>query len=334
MIEGALTSLMNSILTGSALTSAGKDMNKKEAPKVVESEENKPKEEKVESQKLSKKEIDELEYLLLAGGLDTKQVKSVLSGDVVPRKWFRDFDRDILKQIASITGTNDYSAFIYDGDKLGKGYTSIPLTKRNKPNTETMPLEEGKNKDTSIKGEKAKDKTYTTKGEEAKNKSTVMEIPEEDLSRLIEMVGYNTPDWNSPELSKFAMKKGMHLRDVVKQVQDAWNKKYQKQLESDLAKHDAGRIDYEKKLKDPKLKADTDKAAEKYKAETPDYKYDDVKAKREAEGEKYTGERHSGKPSEEALRKADDFVWENAGRDYAPRLDRAQNKTSIYRPGK
>lgn len=334
MIEGALTSLMNSILTGAALSSAGKGMNKKEAPKVVESEENKPKEEKAESQKLSKKEIDELEYLLLAGGLDTKQVKSVLSGDVVPRKWFEDFDRDILKQIASITGTNDYSAFIYDGDKLGKGYTSIPLTKRNKPNTETMPLGEAKGKKTTIEGEEAKNKDTVMKGEEAKSKGTVMEIPEEDLSRLIEMIGYNTPDWNSPELSKFAMKKGMHLRDVVKQVQDAWNKKYQKLLESDMAKHDAGRVDYEKKLKDPKLKADTDKAAEKYKAETPDYKYDDVKRNKEAKGEKYTGERYSGKPSEEELRKADDFVWKNAGRDYAPRLDRAQNKTSIYRTGK
>lgn len=339
MIEGALTSLMNSILTGTALTSAGKGMNKKEAPKVVESED-KPKEEKAESQKLSKKEIDELEYLLLAGGLDTKQVKSVLSGDVVPRKWFKDFDRDILKQIASITGTNDYSAFIYDGEKLGKGYTSIPLTKRNKPNTETMPLEEGKNKDTSIKGEKAKDKTYTTKGEEAKNKSTVMEIPEEDLSRLIEMVAnydlekkLKDPDFMSL-VDKLAIKNKVHRRDVLTQLTNAWNAEHQKVLDKDMEKHDAGRVDYEKKLKDPKLKADTDKAAEKYKAETPDYKYDDVKAKREAEGEKYTGERHSGKPSEEELRKADDFVWENAGRDYAPRLDRAQNKTSIYRPGK
>lgn len=334
MIEGALTSLMNSILTGAALSSAGKGMNKKEAPKVIESED-KPKEEKAESQKLSKKEIDELEYLLLAGGLDTKQVKSILSGDVVPRKWFKDFDRDILKQIASITGTNDYSAFIYDGDKLGKGYTSIPLSKRNKPNTETMPLGEAKGKKgTTIEGEEAKNKDTVMKGEEAKSKGTVMEIPEEDISRLIEMIGYNSPDWNSPELSKFAMKKGMHLRDVVKQVQEAWNKKYQKLLESDLAKHDSGRIDYEKKLKDPKLKEATDKAAEKYKTETPDYKWEDVKRSNEAKGEKYTSERHSGKPSAQELEKADDFVNENAGRDYKARLDRARNKTSIYRPGK
>jgi len=335
MIEGALTSLMNSILTGAALSSAGKGMNKKEAPKVVESEDNKPKEEKAENQKLSKKEIDELEYLLLAGGLDTKQTKKVLSGDVVPRKWFQDFDRDILKQIASITGTNDYSAFIYDGGKLGKGYTSIPLSKRNKPNTETMPLGEAKGKKgTTIEGEEAKNKDTVMKGDEAKSKGTVMEIPEEDLSRLIEMIGYNSPDWNSPKLAEFAMKKGMHLRDVVKQVQDAWNKKYQKQLESDLAKHDSGRIDYEKKLKSPKLKEDTDKAAEKYKAETPDYKWEDVKRNNEAKGEKYTSERHSGKPSAQELDKADKFVNENAGRDYKVRLDRAQNKTSIYRPGK
>lgn len=337
MIEGALTSLMNSILTGAALSSAGKGMNKKEAPKVIESED-KPKEEKAESQKLSKKEIDELEYLLLAGGLDTKQVKSVLSGDVVPRKWFEDFDRDILKQIASITGTNDYSAFIYDGDKLGKGYTSIPLTKRNKPNTETMPLGEAKGKKTTIEGEEAKNKDTVMKGEEAKSKGTVMEIPEEDLSRLIEMAQYTDWDEKNPKLmevaKQIAMKNKMHVKDVLAQGKAYYDKDYQKKLESDLAKHDAGRIDYEKKLKDPKLKEATDKAAEKYKAETPDYKWEDVKRNNEAKGEKYTSERHSGKPSAQELEKADEFVNENAGRDYKARLDRAQNKTSIYRTGR
>ena len=336
MIEGALTSLMNNILTGAALSSAGKGMNKKEAPKVLESEDNKPKEKKAETRKLTKDELDELEYLLLAGGLDTKQTKSVLSGDVVPRRWFKDFDRDILKQIASITGEKYYENIIYgDGGKLGKGYTTIPLSKRVEPRTETIPLDEAKGKKgTTIEGKETKNKDTVMKGEEAKSKGTVMKIPEEDLSRLIEMIGYNSPDWNSPKLADFAMKKGMHLRDVVKQVQEAWNKKYQKQLESDLAKHDSGRVNYEKKLKSPELKADTDKAAEKYKAETPDYKWEDVKRNNESKGEEYTSERHSGEPSAQELEKADEFVNENAGRDYKARLDRARNKTSIYRPGK
>lgn len=341
MIEGALTSLINSILSGSVAATGAVKPKKEDKPKakVLESEPE-TKEDKAESQSLSKEEKDEIEYLLLAGGLTTPQVKQALSGDTIPRKWLKDLDRGTLKQIAEIAGINDYSNLIYDGENLGKGYTSIPLTKRNKPKTETVPLEEGKNKDTSIKGEKAKDKAYTTKGEEAKNKSTVMEIPEEDLSRLIEMVAnydlekkLKDPDFMSL-VDRLAIKNKVHRRDVLTQLKNAWNAEHQKVLDKDMEKHDAGRIDYEKKLKDPKLKEATDKAAEKYKAETTDYKYDDVKAKREAEGEKYTGERYSGKPSEEELRKADDFVWKNAGRDYAPRLDRAQNKTSIYRPGK
>lgn len=342
MLEGALTSLMNNILTGAALTSAGKSTNKKEAPKVIESEEDKPREEKAEIRKLTKDELDELEYLLLAGGLDTKQVKSVLSGDVVPRKWFKDFDRDILKQIASITGEKYYENIVYgDGGKLGKGYTTIPLSKRVEPKTETMPLGESEGKKgTTIEGEEAKNKDTVMKGEEAKSKGTVMEIPEEDLSRLIKMVAnydlekkLKDPDFMSL-VDRLAIKNKVHRRDVLTQLTNAWNAEHQKVLDKDMEKHDAGRIDYEKKLKNPKLKEATDKAAEKYKEETPDYKYDDVKRNKEAKGEKYTGERYAGKPSEEALRKADDFVTKNAGRDYEARLDRAQNKTSIYRTGK
>lgn len=334
MIEGALTSLMNGILGGAALTSTGKKTDKKEDKQLTE-----PKLKKKasgasdEGQKLTKEEKDELEYLLVAGGLSTKQAKEALSGEPVPRKWFKDMDRDTLKQIADITGAYDYSNFIYDGDKIGKGMTVIPLTKRNKPNTETMPVPEKKEgKGYTTKGEEAKDKKTVMKGEGSTSKGTVMEIPEKDLSQLIELVGHNDPDWNSPELSKFAMKKGMHLRDVVKQVQDEWEKKYQKLLEDDLQKQAQkdGRVNYDKKLKSPAYKKATEKAAEKYKEETPDYKYDDVKRKNEAKGEEYTTERHSGEPSKEAVDKADDFVMKNAGRDYEARLDRAKNYSSIW----
>ena len=316
MVEAALANLANSILGGGLAATAKNKESKKEEPKekVLESESVKaPESDSISLKELSPEQKTNLELALVMSGMKTPRLKNLMKQDSI--------DSKILGAFADILG-------------LPKTKTT-PLEEEKAPKTETMPVPESSaKKDTTIKGEEAKGKNYTTKGDEAKSKGTVMEIPEEDLSRLIEMIGYNTPDWNSPELSKFAMKKGMHLRDVVKQVQDAWNKKYQKLLESDMAKHDAGRIDYEKKLKDPKLKADTDKAAEKYKAETPDYKYDDVKRNKEAKGEKYTGERYSGKPSEEELRKADDFVWKNAGRDYAPRLDRAQNKTSIYRTGK
>lgn len=325
MIEGALTSLMNSILTGAALTSAGKGMNKKEAPKVIESEDDKPKEKKAEIRKLTKDELDELEYLLLAGGLDTKQVKSVLSGDVVPRKWFKDFDRDILKQIASITGEKYYENIVYgDGGKLGKGYTTIPLSKRAEPKTETMPLGESEGKKgTTIEGEEAKNKDTVMKGEEAKSKGTVMEIPEEDLSRLIEMIGYNSPDWNSPKLAEFAMKKGMHLRDVVKQVQAEWNRKYQKQLENDLKKQTQkdGVVKYDKKINSPQYKAEHEKAAEKYKAETPDYKWEDVKKKNEAEGKKYDGRRHSNE-SYSSVQRAEDYADATGSKDWVKRHKR------------
>lgn len=334
MIEGALTSLINSILSGSVAATGAVKPKKEDKPKakVLESEPE-TKEDKAESQSLSKEEKDEIEYLLLVGGLTTPQVKQALSGDTIPRKWLKDLDRGTLKQIAEIAGVNDYSNLIYDGEKLGKGYTSIPLTKRNKPKTETVPLEEGKNKDTSIKGEKAKDKTYTTKGEEAKNKSTVMEIPEEDLDRLIAKAEYNL---DAEEVKLTAIRLGVPLKVVQDALRARLNEKHQKALEDDLRKQTAkeGKVSYDNKLKDPKYKEATEKAAEKYKAETPDYKYDDVKRSKEAKGEKYTGERYSGKPSEEALRKADDFVTENAGRDYDARLDRAKNKTSIYRSGK
>jgi len=336
MIEGALTSLMNSILSGAALTSAGKKTDKKEDKQLTEPRlKKKASGASNEGQKLTKEEKDELEYLLVAGGLSTKQAKEVLSGEPVPRKWFKDMDRDTLKQIADITGAYDYSQFIYDGDKLGKGMTVIPLTKRNKPNTETMPLGEAKGKKTTIEGEEAKGKKTTIEGEEAKSKSTVMEIPEEDLSRLIEEIGYNDPDWDSPLIDQFAMNKRMHKKDVLKQLQDSWNREHQKRLNNELQKQSQkeGRVNYDKKIKSPAYKKATEEAAEKYRKETPDYKYDDVKRKNEAKGEEYTTERHTRENPAE-IEKADDFVKKNAGRDYDARLDRARNMTSVYRPGK
>jgi hypothetical protein len=334
MIEGALTSLMNGILSGAALTSAGKKTDKKEDKQLTEPRlKKKASVASDEGQKLTKEEKDELEYLLVAGGLSTKQAKEALSGEPVPRKWFMDFDKDTLKQIADITGAYDYSNFIYDGDKIGKGMTVIPLTKRNKPNTETMPLGEAKGKKTTIEGEEAKDKKTVMKGEEAKNKSTVMEIPEEDLSRLIEVAKYNL---DADEVIETAMRLKMPLKQLQEILKAELNKKHQKALEDDLQKQAQkdGRIEHDNKIKDPKFKKATEEAAEKYKKETPDYKYDDVKRKNEAKGEQYTTERHSGEPSKEEVDKADDFVMKNAGRDYEARLDRAKNYTSIYRPGK
>lgn len=322
MVEAALANLANSILGGGLAATAKKKESKKEEPKekVLESESVKaPESDSISLKELSPEQKTNLELALVMSGMKTPRLKNLMKQDSI--------DSKILGAFADILG-------------LPKTKTT-PLEEGKAPKTETMPVPESSaKKDTTIKGEEAKGKNYTTKGEEPKSKGTVMEIPEEDLSRLIEMVAnydlekkLKDPDFMSL-VDKLAIKNKVHRRDVLTQLTNAWNAEHQKRLESDLAKHDAGRIDYEKKLKDPKLKEATEKAAEKYKAEAPDYKYDDVKAKREAEGEKYTGERYSGKPSEEELRKADDFVWKNAGRDYAPRLDRAQNKTSIYRPGK
>lgn len=315
MIESALGSIIGSILGGGAAVT----------PKKVKDEEPKPVPVQEESDAINLKELtpaqkSDLELALVMSGLSTPNLKKLMTQDSI--------DSSLLGGLAKIFGIPSKSKTL-----------TTPLEDEKTPKTETMPLGEARNKDTSIKGEKEKDKTYTTKGEEAKNKSTVMEIPEEDLDRLIEMVAnydlekkLKDPDFMSL-VDKLAIKNKVHRRDVLNQLTNAWNAEHQKVLDKDMAKHDAGRIDYEKKLKNPKLKEDTEKAAEKYKAETPDYKYDDIKRNKEAKGEKYTGERHSGKPSEEALRKADDFVTKNAGRDYEARLDRAQNKTSIYRPG-
>jgi hypothetical protein len=160
-----------------------------------------------------------------------------------------------------------------------------------------------------------------------------MEIPEEDLSRLIEVAKYNL---DADEVIETAMRLKMPLKQLQEILKAELNKKHQKALEDDLQKQAQkdGRIEHDNKIKDPKFKKATEEAGEKYKKETPDYKYDDVKRKNEAKGKQYTTERHSGEPSKEEIDKADDFVMKNAGRDYEARLDRAKNYTSIYRPGK
>ena len=322
MVESALENLMASILGGGlAATGTKKEAKKSETDKKVTEGEKTiaPEGESINLKELSPSQKSDLELALVMSGLSTPKLKNLMKQDSI--------DGSMLGGLAKILGI-----------PTTKGKTlTTPLEDGKSPKTETMPIpEKGKGSNTTTtKGEEAKNKSTVMKGEEAKNKSTVMTIPETDLNRLIEMIGHNTPDWNSPKLADFAMKKGMHLKDVVKQVQDAWEKKYQKTLESDLqkqAKKD-GRVEYDKKIKSRKYQEDTDKAAEKYKAETPDYKYDDVKRKNEAKGEEYTTERHSGEPSKEAVDKADDFVWKNAGRDYAPRLDRAKNYSSIWGRG-
>lgn len=322
MIESALGNLMGSILGGGAAATTMKKKEDKAEPvgKDVEKRSDKaPESDAINLKELTPEQKTDLELALVMSGVKTPRLKDLMKQDSI--------DSGLLGAMAKILGL-----------PTTKGKTlTTPLEDGKTPKTETMPIpEKGKGSNTTTtKGEEAKNKSTVMKGEEAKNKSTVMEIPEKDLNRLIEMIGHNTPDWNSPKLADFAMKKGMHLKDVVKQVQDAWEKKYQKTLESDLqkqAKKD-GRVEYDKKIKSRKYQEDTDKAAEKYKAETPDYKYDDVKRKNEAKGEEYTTERHSGEPSKEAIDKADEFVMKNAGRDYAPRLDRAKNYTSIWGRG-
>ena len=322
MVESALGNLMTSILGGGlAATGTKKEAKKSETDKKVTEGEKTiaPEGESINLKELSPSQKSDLELALVMSGLSTPKLKNLMKQDSI--------DGSMLGGLAKIFGL-----------PTTKGKTlTTPLENGKSPKTETMPIpEKGKGSNTTTtKGEEAKDKKTVMKGEGSTSKGTVMEIPEADLNRLIEMISHNTPDWNSPKLADFAMKKGMHLKDVVKQVQDAWEKKYQKTLESDLqkqAKKD-GRVNYDQKLKSKKYQEDTKKAGEKYKAETPDYKYDDVKRKNEAKGEEYTTERHSGEPSKEAVDKADDFVWKNAGRDYAPRLDRAKNYSSIWGRG-
>lgn len=319
MIESALGNLMGSILGGGAAATTMKKKEDKTEPvgKDVEKRSDKaPESDAINLKELTPEQKTDLELALVMSGVKTPRLKDLMKQDSI--------DSGLLGAMAKILGL-----------PTTKGKTlTTPLENGKSPKTETMPIpEKGKGSNTTTtKGEEAKDKKTVMKGEGSTSKGTVMEIPEEDLSRLIELIGHNDPDWNSPKLADFAMKKGMHLRDVVKQVQDAWEKKYQKTLESDLqkqAKKD-GRVNYDKKLKSPAYKKATEKAAEKYKEETPDYKYDDVKRKNEAKGEQYTTERHSGEPSKEAVDKADDFVMKNAGRDYEARLDRAKNYSSIW----
>lgn len=318
MIESALGNLMSSILGGGAAATTMKKKEDKAEPvgKDVEKRSDKaPESDAINLKELTPEQKTDLELALVMSGVKTPRLKDLMKQDSI--------DSGLLGAMAKILGL-----------PTTKGKTlTTPLENGKSPKTETMPIpEKGKGKGYTTKGEEAKDKKTVMKGEGSTSKGTVMEIPEEDLSRLIEMIGHNDPDWNSPKLADFAMKKGMHLRDVVKQVQDAWEKKYQKTLESDLqkqAKKD-GRVNYDKKLKSPAYKKATEEAAEKYKKETPDYKYDDVKRKNEAKGEQYTTERHSGEPSKEAVDKADDFVMKNAGRDYEARLDRAKNYSSIW----
>lgn len=319
MIESALGNLMSSILGGGAAATTMKKKEDKAEPvgKDVEKRSDKaPESDAINLRELTPEQKTDLELALVMSGVKTPRLKDLMKQDSI--------DSGLLGAMAKILGL-----------PTTKGKTlTTPLENGKSPKTETMPIpEKGKGSNTTTtKGEEAKDKKTVMKGEGSTSKGTVMEIPEEDLSRLIEMIGHNDPDWNSPKLADFAMKKGMHLKDVVKQVQDAWEKKYQKTLESDLqkqAKKDS-RVNYDKKLKSPAYKKATEEAAEKYKKETPDYKYDDVKRKNEAKGEQYTTERHSGEPSKEAVDKADDFVMKNAGRDYEARLDRAKNYSSIW----
>lgn len=326
MVESALGNLMASILGGGlAATGTKKEAKKSETDKKVTEGEKTiaPEGESINLKELSPSQKSDLELALVMSGLSTPKLKNLMKQDSI--------DGSMLGGLAKILGI-----------PTTKGKTlTTPLEDGKSPKTETMPIpEKGKGSNTTTtKGEEAKDKKTVMKGEGSTSKGTVMEIPEADLSKLIEMAKYTDFDEKNGKLMEvarqIAMKNKMHVKDVLAQAKRVYDERYQKTLESDLqkqAKKD-GRVDYDKKIKSRKYQEDTDKAAEKYKAETPDYKYDDVKRKNEAKGEEYTTERHSGEPSKEAVDKADDFVWKNAGRDYAPRLDRAKNYSSIWGRG-
>lgn len=319
MVESALGNLMASILGGGLVaTGTKKEAKKSETDKKVTEGEKTiaPEGESINLKELSPSQKSDLELALVMSGLSTPKLKNLMKQDSI--------DGSMLGGLAKILGL-----------PTTKGKTlTTPLENGKSPKTETMPIpEKGKGSNTTTtKGEEAKNKSTVMKGEEAKNKSTVMTIPETDLNRLIEVANYNL---DADEVIETAMRLKMPLKQLQEILKAELNKRHQKALESDLqkqAKKD-GRVEYDKKIKSRKYQEDTDKAAEKYKAETPDYKYDDVKRKNEAKGEEYTTERYSGEPSKEAVDKADDFVWKNAGRDYAPRLDRAKNYSSIWGRG-
>lgn len=318
MIESALGNLMSSILGGGAAATTMKKKEDKAEPvgKDVEKRSDKaPESDAINLKELTPEQKTDLELALVMSGVKTPRLKDLMKQDSI--------DSGLLGAMAKILGL-----------PTTKGKTlTTPLENGKSPKTETMPIPEKKEgKGYTTKGEEAKDKKTVMKGEGSTSKGTVMEIPEKDLSRLIEVANYNL---DADEVIEAAMKYKMPLKQLQEILKAELNKRHQKALESDLqkqAKKD-GRVEYDKKIKSRKYQEDTDKAAEKYKAETPDYKYDDVKRKNEAKGEEYTTERHSGEPSKEAIDKADEFVMKNAGRDYLPRLDRAKNYSSIWGRG-
>lgn len=316
MVESALGNLMASILSGGTATLA---TPKKAEPKTKTIEEDgkirsdkAPESDVINIKELTPEQKSNLELALVMSGVKTPRLKNLMKQDSL--------DSGLLGAFAKIMGI-----------PTTKGKTTTtPLEEGKSPKTETMPIPEDKNKTYTTKGEEKKSKQTTTReGDEKASKGTVMEIPEKDLSRLINLAEYNL---DADEVIETAMRLKMPLKQLQEILKAELNKRHQKALEDDLQKQTQkdGRVSYEKKLKDPKLKEDTKKAAEKYKAETPDYKYDDVKRRNEAKGEQYTSERHSGEPSKEAVDKADEFVMKNAGRDYEARLDRAKNYSSIW----
>lgn len=323
MIESALGNLMGSILGGGAAATTMKKKEDKAEPvgKDVEKRSDKaPEGDAINLKELTPEQKTDLELALVMSGVKTPRLKDLMKQDSI--------DSGLLGAMAKILGL-----------PTTKGKTlTTPLENGKSPKTETMPIpEKGKGSNTTTtKGEEAKDKKTVMKGEGSTSKGTVMEIPEADLSKLIEMAQYtdfNEKNGKLMEVARqIAMKNKMHVKDVLAQAKRVYDERYQKTLDSDLQKQAQkdGRVNYDKKLKSPAYKKATEKAAEKYKEETPDYKYDDVKRKNEAKGEEYTTERHSGEPSKEAVDKADDFVMKNAGRDYEARLDRAKNYSSIW----
>lgn len=264
----------------------------------ADKEEKAEKIEDVSIKNLSKDDKNELLLELAESGVGSKALNEISKSLTVPgyllKKYFDSFS-SLGDSIAS--------------KLLEKGRTVIPHDKKDKKKIDPFPIEPKEGHGTTIDSDGLDEKVgkgtiVDSDGLGDKvGKGTVMEIPEKDLSRLIEMVG-SDPDWKSPVLGDFAKEKGIPLSSVVDQLK-AYLK--QRQLDADALKQFGPVRKYEDKINSSEYKKEHEKAAKKYNEEHPSKKWDDVKKKNEDKGEKYTGVKHSNE-GYSAIQKAEDFA--------------------------
>lgn len=264
----------------------------------ADKEEKAEKIEDVSIKNLSKDDKNELLLELAENGVGSKALNEISKSLTIPGYLLK-------KYIDSFSSLGDSIA----SKLLEKGRTVIPHDKKDKKKIDPFPLEPKEGLGTVIDSDGLDDKVGKRTivdsdglGDKV-GKGTVMEIPEKDLSRLIEMVG-SEPDWKSPVLGDFAKEKGIPLSSVVSQLK-AYLK--QRQLESDALKQYGPVRKYEDKINDPAYKKEHEEAAKKYSEEHPSKKWDDIKKKNEAQGKKYTGVKHSNE-GYSAVQRAEDFA--------------------------